>query len=154
MKIFRIICLVVLFGSPALAERAPKIEGTLVFQSERSFNDTLSRLKTAIAAHKMGLVAEACADCGARNFGVKIAGNRVVMIYHPRFAIRMLAASIEAGVEAPLRIYVTEQKHGTQLSYRLPSAVFAPYGVDDLDAMAQDLDAILAAIMADTLNEK
>jgi len=128
---------------------APK--GLRVVHSNLNFDQFLARLKTAIAANKMGIVAEACADCGARKIGVKIAGNRVIMIYHPRFAVRMLKASIAAGIEAPLRLYVTEQKQGTQLSYRLPSRTFAPYGVPDLNVMAAELDDIFANIVAQVL---
>ncbi len=110
----------------------------------------LDRLKEAIARNKMGIVAQACADCGARSIGVTIPGNRVIMIFHPRFAVRMLKASIPAGIEAPLRLYVTEQPDGTaRLSYPLPSDVFAPYGSADLNRMAAELDDIFAAIVRD-----
>jgi uncharacterized protein (DUF302 family) len=61
----------------------------------------------------------------------------------------MLAASVEAGFEAPLRIYVTEQPDGTaSLTYRRPTAVFSPYGNADIDAMARELDPVFAAIVA------
>jgi uncharacterized protein (DUF302 family) len=60
----------------------------------------------------------------------------------------MLKASIPAGVEAPLRLYLSERADGTaRLSYRLPSHVFAPYGSADLDEMAKELDAIFARIV-------
>jgi uncharacterized protein (DUF302 family) len=40
----------------------------------------------------------------------------------------VLGASVAAGIEAPIRIYVTENQDGTAtLSYKKPSAVFAPY---------------------------
>ena len=151
MHILRICFLVLAFSPTAWAGSAPAIEGTRVFQSSLPFDGFLARLKTSITAHKMGIVAEACADCGARKIGVEIAKNRVVMIYHPRFAVRMLKASIPAGIEAPLRLYVAEQSNGTQLTYRLPSFTFAPYGVPVLDTMAYELDGIFEAIVADTL---
>ena len=74
----------------------------------------------------------------------------VVMVFHPRFAVRMLEASVPAGIEAPLRFYITENADGTTtLTYREPSSVFAPYDNADLDAMAKELDAIFARIAAD-----
>jgi len=151
MQFMRICFVILAMNAPALAKDATPVEGIKVFHSNLGFNDYLVRLKSSIAAHKMGVVAEACADCGARKIGVQIAGNRVVMIFHPRFAVRMLKASLAAGIEAPLRLYVTEQPDGTQLSYRLPSATFAPYGVADLDVMALEIDPIFAAIAADSL---
>jgi uncharacterized protein (DUF302 family) len=60
----------------------------------------------------------------------------------------MLEASIPAGIEAPLRFYVTENGDGTaSLTYRKPSAVFAPYKSDYLDKMAAELDAIWVKIV-------
>ncbi|MBL4907583.1 MAG: DUF302 domain-containing protein [Sneathiella sp.] len=117
------------------------------YQSDQKFEEFLERLKQAIASEKMGIVAEACADCGARAIGVTIPGNRVVMIFHPRFAVRMLKASVDAGIEAPLRLYVTERSQGTQLSFYKASDVFAPYAsTGDLVEMAKELDDILVRI--------
>ena len=96
----------------------------------------------------MGIVGEACATCGAANIGVTIPGNRVVMIFNPHFAVRMLKASEASGIEAPLRLYVTENKDNTaKLTYRTPSAVFGVYKVAALDAMAKELDVVVAKIV-------
>jgi uncharacterized protein (DUF302 family) len=64
----------------------------------------------------------------------------------------MLEASVPAGIEAPIRFYVTETADGgAALTYRMPSAVFAPYGNADLDAMAKELDQIWQRIVDDTV---
>ncbi|MEM9441351.1 MAG: DUF302 domain-containing protein, partial [Pseudomonadota bacterium] len=69
------------------------------------------------------------------------------------FALRMLDASIPAGIEAPIRFYLTENPDKTaSLSYRLPSDVFAPYGNADLDVMAKELDAVWQKIIDATVN--
>ena len=62
----------------------------------------------------------------------------------------MLSASSAAGIEAPIRFYVTENQDGTAtLSYKKPSFVFAPYldeGGDALKALAAELDEIFARL--------
>jgi uncharacterized protein (DUF302 family) len=74
------------------------------------------------------------------------------MVFRNDYARRMLKASVAAGIEAPLRFYVTENADtSATLSYRTPSSVFAPYGVAELDSMAQELDEIFAAIAAQAL---
>jgi uncharacterized protein (DUF302 family) len=66
----------------------------------------------------------------------------------------MLEASLEAGIEAPLRFYLTENVDGSStLVYRKPSAVFAPYKNAKLDEMASELDEIWEKIVRDTLNK-
>jgi uncharacterized protein (DUF302 family) len=62
----------------------------------------------------------------------------------------MLTASLAAGIEAPIRFYITENADGkATLSYKLPSMVFAPYfaeGGEELRKIAAELDAIFAKI--------
>ena len=57
-----------------------------------------------------------------------------------------------AMIEAPIRVYVTENADGTAtLSYKLPSAIYAPYS-SDLTPVATELDATFAAIAAQAAN--
>jgi uncharacterized protein (DUF302 family) len=98
-------------------------------------------------------VTKASATVGAKQMLDKeIPGNTVIGVYRPDFAVRMLEASIPAGIEAPIRFYVTENADGTaDLSYKTPSFVFAPYedGGEALKSLAAELDAIFAKIAAD-----
>lgn len=118
--------------------------------TSQGFDATVARLEKAIEANKMGLVAQASASRGAAARGVKIRGNAVLMVFRNDYAVRMLAASVPAGIEAPLRLYVTEDQNGrTSVTWRSPSAVFAPYGSADLNALARELDPILEKIVRD-----
>ncbi|HRP95071.1 MAG TPA: DUF302 domain-containing protein [Rhodocyclaceae bacterium] len=114
------------------------------------FAQLLERLEGAVAANGMAVVAAASASRGAAARGITIPGNAVVMVFRNDYAVRMLEASVPAGIEAPLRFYVTENADGTAtLSWRAPSSVFAPYGSAALDAMAAELDAIFETIADD-----
>ena len=98
----------------------------------------------------MGLVAQASASRGAAGRGIEIPRNAVLMVFRNAYAVRMLQASVPAGVEAPLRLYVAENADGTAtLSYRTPSAVFAPYKSPRLDEMAKEPDTIFERIARD-----
>lgn len=127
---------------------------SITIKTQHGFDTLVSRLESAIAAHKMGLVAQASASRGAASRGVKIPGNAVLMVFRNDYAVRMLKASVPAGIEAPLRIYVTEESNGTaSLTYRMPSAVFAPYGSADLDRMAKELDVVFRSIVGDAAGQ-
>lgn len=126
--------------------------GVQVIETKQPFDAFTKRLTAAIKKNKMGLVAQACANCGAKSIGVTIPGNRVFMIFRPDFAVRMLKASEAAGVEAPIRLYVTEQPDGSaHLSYRLPSHTFGDYKVAALDELGAELDVIVDQIVQDSL---
>lgn len=114
------------------------------------FAELYERLERSVEANGMAVVAAASASRGAAARGVTIPGNAVVMVFRNDYAVRMLEASVPAGIEAPLRFYITEGKDGTAtLAWLAPSAVFAPYGSTALDAMARELDAIFDAIAHD-----
>jgi uncharacterized protein (DUF302 family) len=122
-------------------------------KTSKSFSELKEALDTAVKANEMLLVTRACASCGAAGRGIEIPGNMVVGVYRNDFALRMLEASIPAGIEAPIRFYLTENADGTaSLSYRLPSTVFAPYQTADLDSMAAELDVIWQKIIDATVN--
>lgn len=128
------------------------LPGTRILQTNHSFDVLVDRVEKAVAKHKMGLVAQASASRGAAARGVKIPGNAVLMVFRNDYAVRMLAASVAAGIEAPLRIYVSEAPDGqASLTYREPSAVFAPYRSSALDEMAKELDAIFRNIARDAV---
>lgn len=94
----------------------------------------------------MAIVTSASASQGAKAAGIDIPGNKIFGVFRNDFARRMLAASVAAGIEAPIRFYVTEKPDGTAtLSYKKPSTVFAPYadeGKDALTTLAAELDGI------------
>jgi uncharacterized protein (DUF302 family) len=142
-----IMCLIAATGA-VHADMPMPYPGTRVVQSTASFDQLVQRLEKAIAANGMGLVAKASASKGAADRGVKIAGNAVLMVFRNDFAVRMLNASVPAGIEAPIRLYVTENADSTaSVTYRMPSAIFAPYGNAELDRLGRELDPILAKIV-------
>ena len=133
-------------GGPALAD----LPGWKVAKTPHGYQELIARLDQAVRDNKMGLVTRASATLGARKvLGKTIPGNIVIGVYRPDFAVRMLEASIPAGIEAPIRFYITENADGTAtLSYKTPSAVFAPYedGGAKLRDLAAELDVIFDKI--------
>lgn len=133
-----------------LAASPAERDGWHVHKTPHAFSDLVERLNAAVKAEKMGLVTRASASAGAKNQGYTIPGNMIVGVYRNDFARRMLEASVAAGIEAPIRFYLTEESDGTStLSYKMPSTVFAPYmeeGGEALAALASELDGVFATI--------
>ena len=129
---------------------AQSLPGWHITTTRYTFAELSARLDAAVSAHGMNLVNAASASEGARAQGLTIPGNRVVGVFRNDFARRMLAASLPAGIEAPIRFYLTENPDGTAtLAYRAPTTVLAPYmgdGGEALDAVARELDPIFEAI--------
>lgn len=127
--------------------------GTKTIETSKPYGALVQSLAAAIKANKMGLVSKASATVGAKSIGKTIPGNMVLMVFRPDFAIRMLKASVPAGIEAPIRFYITENPAtgNASLTYRTPSSVFNPYRNAELDAMAAELDVIFAKIASDAV---
>ena len=128
------------------------VSGYHVTATPHGFGALVKRLNAAIKSNGMFAVTRASASVGASSRGITIPGNMIIGVYRNAFAVRMLEASIPAGIEAPLIFYVTENADGTAtLSCRAPSATFAPDGSAALDEMAGELDTLFAKIAADAV---
>lgn len=138
---------------PASAEIAAR-PGWVITPTTHKYVELTQLVANAARRQKIGVVGVASATVGVQAaLNETIPGNMVIGLFHPRFAKRTLAASIPAGIEAPIRIYITENPDGTAtLSYKKPSFVFAPYmeeGGADLKALAEELDALFDALVKD-----
>ncbi len=140
---------------PSSTADMTKRKGWHVYQTKHAYADLVKRLDAAVAKNKMAVVNAASASDGAKAQGFTIPGNKVVGVFRNDFARRMLTMSIAAGIEAPIRLYLTQNAAGgSTLSYRPPTAVFAPYvtrRTAGLATMAKELDAIFAQIALDAI---
>jgi len=153
MRLFALLFLT-LIATSAPAEIAPR-DGWVVLPSPKDHPTLLTDLKTAVKSNKMGVVTQAGPTGVARQRGITIPENRVVGVFNNDFAVKILALSTAAMIEAPIRFYVTENTDGTAtLSYKTPSFVFAPYLEEagaPLATLAAELDARFATIASDAM---
>ena len=145
-----------LLAGPALSESAlTSRDGWAVHPTAMTYDALIGKMKPAIKAEKMGLVTQAGPTGAAKSRGITVPGNRVFGVFNNDFAVRTINLSVAAMIEAPIRMYVTENPDGTAtLSYKMPSHVFSPYfdeGGDELRAIAAELDEKFAAIVARAL---
>ena len=133
----------------AMADIAPR-DGWVVTQTSKPFSQLVDDVKTAVRANKMGVVTQAGPTGAAKKRGIDIPGNRVIGVFNNNFAVKILGLSEAAMIEAPIRMYVTENTDGTAtLSYKTPSYVFEPYmseAGEELAKEAKKLDVIFEAI--------
>lgn len=138
-------------ATPTQAENPTPYPGTVTVETGKPFEPFVDAFGKAITANGFNVVGIACANCAIKGaFGETVPGNRVFLFFKPAYARRMLAASIAAGIEAPIRVYATEAADGTaHVTWRRPSAVFGAYEVPDLAAMGRELDDHVERIVAD-----
>jgi len=139
----------VLAQTPQIAPMADRV-GWRVIDSAKPYAVLLADLKAVIPTQQMNVVTEAGPTDAARTLGVTLPGNRVIGVFAPRYAVRVLPLSTAAMIEAPIRLYVTEDADGSAtLAWKTPTHVFAPYLTEagpELAAIAAELDATFEAI--------
>ena len=125
-------------------------EGWQVVNTTQDYKTLVASVRKAVKVAPINVVTQASASGGASQQGITIPGNRVFGLYRNDYARRMLEASGASGIEAPIRMYVTENPDGTAtLSYKTPTSVFAPYldeGGDALMTLAEELDAVFEMV--------
>jgi uncharacterized protein (DUF302 family) len=144
-------------ASEAWAELPAALPGWVIEPTAHGYAELVERVDRAVTESPLNVVTRASATVGAKNLGQNIPGNMVVGVFAPQFAIRLLDASVAAGIEAPLRLYITENPDGTAtLSYKTAAHVLAPYADEDgqtLTALAAELDTILQQIAEQAADE-
>lgn len=136
----------------AQADMPESLDGWWIMSTEQDYAGLIESVEAAVQAASMGVVFKASPNGPARErLGIELPGNMVIGVFAPNFAARLIDTYLPAQVEAPLRLYITENQDGTAtLSYRLPSVIFAGYpeGGEALRAIGTELDEILAGIAA------
>ncbi len=143
-------------ADPDVAPMADR-PGWRVIHTGLAYPALIDAVKAATKANMMGVATEASPTEAAKQLGVTIPGNRVIGVFNPKFAVRILPLSTAAMIEAPIRFYVTEDAGGrATLAWKTPSTVFAPY-IDeagpDLAAVAAELDGTFEAIATEATAE-
>ncbi len=146
-----VLLVIALFAIPKLwAGTIEPRTGWVVIDTTKGFETLEKDLKAAVSANGMGVVTQAGPTGAAKARGIMIANNKVIGVFNNDFAVKVLALSTAAMIEAPIRFYLTENDDGTAtLSYKMPSNVFAPYmteGGQALQDLADQLDVRFDAI--------
>ncbi len=110
-------------------------------------DETVERLKVAVAQVPMGLVAHINGQANAAKKGLTVDCDQILEIFRPDFAVRVWAARKEAGLDIPLRLHIYASGGRTMTAYRRPSQVFARYDHLDLVTLGLELDRIFADIV-------
>jgi uncharacterized protein (DUF302 family) len=145
--------LLILSGSIGRAEESePEFvgpyPGTISWPTDYSFHDLVGRLQKSVAANGMTVLAVA----SAQHRSVSIPANATLLVFRNDYAARIVEADVIAGMEAPIRLYVTEgANRKASVTYRTPSSILALYDNPKLDELAVELDQVFAKIIDDAI---
>ncbi|WP_019569834.1 MULTISPECIES: DUF302 domain-containing protein [unclassified Thioalkalivibrio] len=108
----------------------------------------VAALKEAVEAQGLRVAGEINGQANAAMIGAEVPVDRILEVFHPRYALRVWEACKPAGIDIPLRIHVWSDGEQLHVTARRPSEVFAPWGSAELDALGAELDPLFEAIVA------
>lgn len=113
--------------------------------TDKSYEDLAKSVKGSVSEVELAVVTEVGPTEAAKKRGITIPGNCVIGVFNNDFAVRILALSKAAMIEAPMRMYVTENEDGSAtLSWKRPTLILMDYedeGGEELTAIAEELEA-------------
>ncbi|ESZ26495.1 DUF302 domain-containing protein [Mesorhizobium sp. M0243] len=99
----------------------------IVVSSSYGFDETLQRLRDAIAAAELWIIHEIDPQALLRKGGISTIRLRQLLWFHPRYMARLLLTDPGAVPEAPFKFVVSEQAAGVTVCALNPILVFSPY---------------------------
>ena len=118
---------------------AMAVEGLKTIKSEHSTQDTLSRLKTAIAGSGMTVFAEVDHAAAAADVGLPLRTTSLVIFGNPKGGTPLMQSVQTAGIDLPLKALVWQDANRVVwLSYNDPAWIVQRHGAQ-MDAAGQDM---------------
>lgn len=109
------------------------------------FNETVDILRKSVEENDLKVVASIDAQLNLSKIGIKIRGNQILEVFHPKLAAEVFEKDIRAGIIPPLRIYIYEDRGKTYVIAQNASDLFSEYnGLSDL---GKRLDHMLISIV-------
>lgn len=121
-----------------------------IVESRKPLAEVAGALEAAVARHKFGVLGVHDLRAKMAEKGVPFAREcRIFEVCNPHQAKRVLEANLEISTALPCRISVYEEGGVTKLATLRPTAMIALYRTPELQSVAEEVEATLAAIMTE-----
>jgi uncharacterized protein (DUF302 family) len=121
-----------------------------IVESKKTLADVTKDLEQAVARHKFGVLGVHDLKAKMAEKGVPFAHEcRIFEVCNPQQAKKVLEANLQISTVLPCRISVYEDGKTTKLATIKPTAMIALFATPALQAVAEEVEATLSAIMAD-----
>lgn len=135
-----IVVLTLAFALAGLALPAAAQNARVAVASQKSFDQTVSQLKSSVGQGGMMIMATVDQGNMMSMTGLKLKAN-LFLVGNPTVGKKVFEQDHGAGLYLPLRVYVYEDKDGkTYVSYDKPSSLLAQFNNEEINKTAAMLD--------------
>lgn len=142
-------------GQTASTSHAPtvKAEGVVRIRSSHGFDETVDRLKAAIAAKGVRFFDALDQQAFGKEANLTIGKSVIVRFGNPPLGVQFLQANRYAGLDWPVRMLVVEEADGSVwLAWTDFGFMAKRYGITTQDAQFKMAAEVAGAIAADAAN--
>ena len=140
-------------ASAAVPTAAVKVDGVVRVRSTHGFDETLTRLKAAIAAKGVRYFDAIDQQALGAEVKLPISKSVIVRFGNPPLGVQFLQANRYAGLDWPVRMLVVEEADGsTWLAWTDFRFMAKRYGITTQDAQFKMAAEVAGAIAADAAN--
>ncbi len=120
----------------------------IVKRSTRDYSETTRALLDAIEARKLRVFARIDHAGGAREVGLDLADEQVVVLGNPRGGTPLMQSDPRIGIELPLRILLWREGDSVMLGYRDPREMGGEYAVAGHEPILEQMSHLLGELVA------
>jgi uncharacterized protein (DUF302 family) len=121
----------------------------LVTRSAYDHAETVSRLIATVERRGMTVFARIDHAAGAREAGLELADEQVIMFGNPRAGTALMQSDPRIGIELPLRVLVWDTGEGVMLGHNDPRELADRYDVDAHVATLEMMSTVLAELQSE-----
>ena len=114
--------------------------------SSHGHPETLRRLLDSIASHGLNVFTQIDHAGAAREVGLELADEVVVVFGDPRAGTPLMQADRRVGIELPLRMLVWDAGEQTMIGYNDPRDLASTYDLGSQTARLDAMSGLLAAL--------
>ncbi|MFQ5689421.1 MAG: DUF302 domain-containing protein [Gemmatimonadota bacterium] len=141
------LALLVASAAPGQSQMPSPPDFLVTARSTYDFAETVRRIKGAIEEQNLMVIQEIDPQQMLRMVGVKTAGMRQILFFHPRYMKRILEGNLNAALEPPLKIAVMETADGRVMVRHFDlEKEFGRY--PGLEKLGRELAGVVDAIVA------
>jgi uncharacterized protein (DUF302 family) len=116
-------------------------------RSAHGYGETVGRVIDAIESRGLTLFARIDHAAGAREAGLELADEQVVLFGNPRAGTPLMQSDARIGVELPLRILIWADASGVLIGYLDPHGLSGPYDIaDEQQPILEQMTTLLAQL--------
>jgi uncharacterized protein (DUF302 family) len=125
----------------------------IVKRSASGYVETVGLLVEAIERRGLTVFARIDHAAGAREAGLELADEEVVMFGSPRSGTPLMQSDARVGIELPLRILIWRAGEDVLLAYRDPRELSEAYDVGEHQATLEQMATLLEQLVAEAASQ-